>query len=147
MDQEFSAGGVVYRVEEGEPLILMIQDRFGRWTLPKGVVEQGEPPPAAALREIEEETGVTGQVERMLGQVSYFYSDPDRGRVAKKVVYYLVRALDRDLKPQPGEVAAVSWIPISEAIDRCAYDNNRALLAQAAGMLPGRPYQPLFPRK
>ena len=46
-----SAGGIVYREAPGEPQILMIADRLGRWSFPKGMVQRGEDP-AAVLEQL-----------------------------------------------------------------------------------------------
>ena len=54
---EISAGGLVYRMEKDELQVQMIQDRYGKITLPKGKMEAGETIEETALREILEETG------------------------------------------------------------------------------------------
>ena len=48
---QVSAGGVVFRVENGQPLFLLIRDSYGHWGFPKGHLERGERAEAAALRE------------------------------------------------------------------------------------------------
>ena len=63
------------------------------WGLPKGGVEPGETPAQAALREIAEETGMSGVVEGELGSIDYWFYARDRGgRIHKTVHYFLVRA-------------------------------------------------------
>ena len=63
--REYTAGGVVYRPgEDGTVDILMIQDRAGRWTIPKGHVEEGERLEQTAVREVGEETGWQYQPEQ-----------------------------------------------------------------------------------
>ncbi|MBT9253898.1 MAG: NUDIX domain-containing protein, partial [Brockia lithotrophica] len=64
---EVSAGGIVYRRGARGPEILVIEDRFGRIAYPKGHLEAGETPEQAALREVEEETGIRGTIEGYLG--------------------------------------------------------------------------------
>jgi 8-oxo-dGTP pyrophosphatase MutT (NUDIX family) len=56
--EERSAGGVVYRMVDARPLFLLIRDSYRNWGFPKGHLEPGEPPERAALREVEEETGL-----------------------------------------------------------------------------------------
>src|SRR6185312_5043727 len=56
---ETSAGGVVFRTEGTERLYLLIRDSYQNWGFPKGHLEHGEQPEAAALREVREETGLS----------------------------------------------------------------------------------------
>ena len=56
---ETSAGGVVFRLEDGQPMYLLIRDSYHNWGFPKGHLQNGELPEAAALREVAEETGLT----------------------------------------------------------------------------------------
>ena len=49
---ETSAGGVVFRLENGQPMYLLIRDSYHNWGFPKGHLERGELPEAAALREV-----------------------------------------------------------------------------------------------
>jgi len=58
--KEISAGGVVYRKDNGSISLLALTDRFGRYSLPKGKQEAGETLKETALREIWEETAIKG---------------------------------------------------------------------------------------
>jgi len=75
MKRVFSAGGVVYKFNKGQLNILLIATQKGKiWALPKGIVEKGEDPKDAALREIKEETGVSGKIIDEVGETSYWFS-------------------------------------------------------------------------
>ena len=64
-----AAGGLVFSVIDGETRVLVIhRPRYDDWSLPKGKHDAGESDDAAALREIREETNVTGRiVSRLAG--------------------------------------------------------------------------------
>ena len=131
---EVSAGAIVYYREEAALYILMIADRQGRWSFPKGLVQRGEAPPIAALREIAEETGVPGQIEAELGDSHYMYR---RGGalVNKTVHFYLVRAEATTLHPQLSEVSDARWFPAADALAASAFAANTELLRKALTLL------------
>jgi 8-oxo-dGTP pyrophosphatase MutT (NUDIX family) len=134
MAREVSAGGIVFRTEP-ELSLLMVLDGYGRWTFPKGLLEQGETPEEAAVREIEEETGIQAEVVARIGESRYVYHHPRKGRVHKTVTFYLLRALGGCLQAQDGEVAAVEWVSPEEASHRADYDGHDALVASAMAAL------------
>src|SRR5215207_5383842 len=98
-----AVGGIVYRVDErGQIELLLIKKRNGSWTLPKGRVKPGEAWTDAVAREIVEETGVTGPVERPIHEI--VYTIQKRGRPRRKAVtYYLMRAKGGSLRPNKTE--------------------------------------------
>jgi 8-oxo-dGTP pyrophosphatase MutT (NUDIX family) len=129
-----SAGGIVYRAAADVPQILMIADRLGRWSFPKGMVQRGEDPTAAARREVLEETGIQGEILRLLGQTHYFFRQG--GVLIDKTVYfYLIRALTTAITPQLSEVADARWFPAPEAIRNSAFTANTELLRKAIAAL------------
>ena len=131
---EISAGGIVYYREDGTLFILMIEDRHGRWSFPKGLVQRDEAPAAAALREIAEETGVSGRIEGELGASHYTYRRSG-GLVNKTVHFYLVAAETTALQPQLEEVSDARWFPAAEALTASAFPANTELLHKALGLL------------
>src|SRR5437763_11980677 len=76
--EETSAGGLVVNLHEQPPKVAVIArlNRAGKveWCLPKGHVEAGETPEMAAVREIEEETGIRGKILGSLGTIDYWFS-------------------------------------------------------------------------
>lgn len=137
MTREVSAGGVVYRRDsEGKAEVLMIMDSYSRWTFPKGLIEAGETPEECALREIREETNVTGRIEARLGETNYRYHGGPRGLIDKTVHYFLVRADEGvTAKPLPGEVRETRWCGLDEAMAISDYPNNRDILKAAVDLI------------
>ena len=106
------------------------------WGLPKGGVEPGETPPEAALREIAEETGMSGVVEGDLGSIDYsFYARDRGGRIHKTVHYFLVRATGGTTDAHDHEVHEARWVEAREALVLMTYPNEREMVRRAAAAL------------
>lgn len=135
MERQRSAGGVVFRGAGAAARVLLIQDRFGRWTFPKGHIEPGETAEEAALREIREETGCAGRIVAPLGQMSYRFQTP-LSAVEKSVEFFLVEAETAELHPQPGEVEDARWVSIDEALVQLGYDNMLPIINRAIAKMP-----------
>jgi 8-oxo-dGTP pyrophosphatase MutT (NUDIX family) len=115
--------------------VLLIRDRFGRWTLPKGIIEPGEQPEEAALREIEEETGIRGTIECAIGSTTYWYTNIEGERVHKVVDYFLVEAVSTDIHAEEGEIEEALWVPVDRVLEMEHYVNNRRLVESALALL------------
>ncbi|WP_018886712.1 NUDIX hydrolase [Paenibacillus massiliensis] len=136
--KEISAGGVVYRHVDGKLEIQLITDRYGKMSLAKGKMEAGETIEETALREILEETGVTGKIINQVDMIAYTYEHPDYGQVDKEVHYYLVEALSGELQAQVEEIKGVDWYSPEQAwsLQRSGgYDNNDIILQKALSQL------------
>ena len=136
--EETSAGGLV--VDQQSPtargaLIGRI-DRRGRllWSLPKGHIEPGETAEEAAVREVEEETGIIASVRAFLGSIDYWFVAEDR-RIHKTVHHFLLRAVGGKLSDADYEVAEVAWVPLADLPSRLAYADERRLVRRAAQIL------------
>ena len=141
--QETSAGGVVFRIDDGRPLFLLIRDSYRNWGFPKGHLEDGESAPSAALREVAEETGLDdlslrGEIEA----IDWYFRF--RGRLIHKVChFYLMEATAGDTNPQRDEgITACRWMPLDDAIELISYANARDVLRRAAAMVDGLPVGP-----
>jgi 8-oxo-dGTP pyrophosphatase MutT (NUDIX family) len=110
----------------------------GVWALPKGIVGRGESPEATALREVSEETGVTGRSLGKLGDIRYVYTWAGE-RVFKVVSFYLVRYSSGrlgDLPPADAhEVAEAHWLPLEEAPGLLAYKGEQEMAGKALDAL------------
>lgn len=125
----------MYKHVAGQLRILMIEDRYGKWTLPKGKQEPGEALSETALREIREETGIEGDVVTQLMTIRYQFHPSDGTRqVDKEVHYYLVKSLSGKEKPQLEEINRLEWLSrheVWERQNRSGYDNNKQVLEKA----------------
>jgi 8-oxo-dGTP pyrophosphatase MutT (NUDIX family) len=145
--QSHSAGGVAYRQRTGGAgkvieVALIATDPAGRrWQLPKGRLYPSEMPLAAALREVEEETGLETEYESFLKTVRYAYLDtyarvvPER--VLKRVDFYLLRVVGGALSDASIEVEKVEWVSTEEALGLLAYEGERDCIRLAMELLYG----------
>jgi ADP-ribose pyrophosphatase YjhB (NUDIX family) len=135
---ETSAGGLVVDRSGPEARAVLIgkRDRSDRlvWSLPKGHVEQGESRIQAAVREVAEETGISGVVIAELGTIDYWFVASGR-RIHKTVHHYLLEAIGGELSANDVEVEEVAWIPLSAVTSRMEYEDERRLLDQLPSLL------------
>jgi len=111
MPEVISAGGVVVRLENRQILVaLAVQKGRSEYILPKGRVEEGETIEAAALREIEEETGLSRL--QLLGSLGVGERLDYRKRSWKKIHYFLVLTDQTDGLPTDDRHDEVKWFPI-----------------------------------
>jgi 8-oxo-dGTP pyrophosphatase MutT (NUDIX family) len=143
MQREFSAGGVLVRRLGGRWVVAAIRPagkREGIWALPKGRIGPGEDPAATAVREVEEETGARGRLERKLGDVRYVFTWEGE-RVFKVVSFYLLRhaggRLGKLAAEHRHEVAEARWLPLEEAPKLLAYKGEREMAQKALAALAG----------
>lgn len=124
------AGGVLFN-PEGE--VLLLRDRQGFWVFPKGHVDEGENPQGAALREVEEETGIRGQI---LGELSSTRYTNNTG-TEREILWYLMRGSGK-VRLEPG-MNGVGFFPPEEAQRVLAFPEDLRLLEEALGALQRHP--------
>ena len=106
-------------------------------TLPKGLVDAGEKPQAAAVREVQEETGIVAEPVTKLCDNKYVYVRTwgDGARVFKIVSFYLMRYVSGEIDNLASdmriEVKQALWVPLADAAKQLAYSNEREVLRQA----------------
>jgi 8-oxo-dGTP diphosphatase len=127
MDKEYSAGGVVGR--DGKLLLVKVTNLAGEkvWTFPKGHLDEGETPLAAALREVEEETGWRCRSLGPLTTVAYKFSRQGRP-VAKKVKWYRMEPVEKVGKPDAAEIDDTKWVAEKSAGKWLKYPTDFKLL-------------------
>jgi len=124
-----SAGGLV--VDGGR--ILLISTQAGRrWQLPKGHIEPGETAEQAAIREVREETGVTGRVVASLPGIEYWFVEKGSRRVHKQVEYFLLAYVSGDAADfDASEVSGAEWFPWHTGILKLSFENERRVVKMA----------------
>ena len=163
MAREISAGGIVLQEISGIWHVALIEPQREQSTkpirkrtgavlaLPKGLVDPGEKPAQAAVREVREETGITAEIVTKLADIKYVYvrTWADGERVFKIVSFYLLRYVSGeidDVAPEMRiEVKRALWAPLSEAAPRLAYSDERKVLRQAETYIAQHGWAPLKP--
>jgi len=154
MIREISAGGVVVRKTENGWEIAAIEPQRATpiaagekekpkklqkmlLALPKGLVDAGEKPDQAAIREVHEETGLTAELIAKLKDIKYAYirSWGDQQRVFKIVSFYLLRyhegQIDEIDPAMRIEVKRALWLPLEDAPRKLAYRGEREVVVMA----------------
>jgi 8-oxo-dGTP diphosphatase len=137
MKTETSAGGLVVRKKGDTWEILIIKDMNDNWTFPKGLIEKGETPQEAAVREIAEETGLLDlTLVQPLQTISYFFKR--EGLVHKTVHYFLFKTgYTGKLTAQKEEsISDAGWCGLSKSLEIIGYPKtNKELLVKAQKIL------------
>ena len=132
-----SAGGVIFRktVSGFEAALIATKGR-AIWTLPKGIIDKGEQPEAAAIREIREETGLSGKIVSPIDTKSYwFYMKNENIKYRKTVVYFLVEYVSGAIGNACPEVDEAQWFSMDDAMKKLSYKSDREVFLKAAELL------------
>ncbi len=129
---EFSAGGVVL---DGDRVIVIVPvkrtaDGQRVLGLPKGHPDGDETAEQTALREVAEETGVSGELIEELGEIRYRYQR--RGRPIDKVVrFFLIDYRSGDLRDHDHEIEEARWMPLAQAARELTHPGERQIVQRA----------------
>ena len=135
--RSYSAGGIVYRQSpEGVEVVLIhpnkwnSQEGTGQWGLPKGLYKDGESPEIAAVREVQEETGVTGEIIQRIGEVKYFFKWQGEN-IFKTVQFYLMKYVSGEAKSDGFEIHEARFVPLTQALTLLTRKNEREIMEKA----------------
>jgi ADP-ribose pyrophosphatase YjhB (NUDIX family) len=121
------AGGIAYRIDARKKgvsvLLVSSKKEAGNWIFPKGHVEAGETAREAALRETEEEAGVSGDLLGPAGVQEFDWRDK-----RFRVEYFLIRATGETPDTDGREKV---WLPFDDALKKLTYPETRKMLRDA----------------
>ncbi len=125
-----SAGGVVLH-PNGH--IIVVRQRDGSWSLPKGKMKEGEDPREAALREIAEETGITDlKLVKLLGSYSRYALTNTGGENMdrfKRITIYLFTTQQEELRPIDRRIPEARWVTKEEAASILTHPKDQEFFA------------------
>ncbi len=129
----YSAGGVIFKKTGSMFEVALIATKNKTlWTLPKGIIDKNESAEMAAVREIQEETGLTGEIVVRLGEKSYwFYLKDENAKCKKTVTYFLIRYISGDTANFNWEVDEARWFPLEDAFNMLSYKSDKEILNKA----------------
>ncbi|NMC36115.1 NUDIX domain-containing protein [Candidatus Beckwithbacteria bacterium] len=162
--QEFSAGGVVYKKDQsGIVFLLGKHSGYHKWVLPKGLIEKGEKPKQTAIRETQEEMGVTAKIVkskpihtetyRYMADLKHSldlqskalestrrvktYQEQGGGqtKVEKTVQFFLMEYVSGDPSQHGWEMENAGWFSYEQALEIMGFEGEKAGLKKAWELL------------
>jgi len=133
LKRQTSSGGVIFRRSDNIIYVALVSVKGGRyWCLPKGLLEKGETPEMTAVREVREESGLTGRIVDKLGDINYwYYFKGENTKCRKTVHFYLMEYESGDTSQHDFEVETSEWFPLDEALSRISFKGDRRILETA----------------
>lgn len=130
-------GAVVFARHEGEIYLALVHDVFGRWTLSKGGVEEGEELKAGTIRKIKEEIGIDIKLLKEVDSNEYVATHPEKGKLRKQVTYFLAEATYGPLTlKKSGGLDKTQWFKVDEIADLNFYDDMLPIITKAVRLIP-----------
>lgn len=106
----------VVRNDAGHLLLARRSDN-GRWSLPAGVIDPGEQPADAVLREVHEETGVQVEIERVGGMATHRVVYPNGDVCEYLNIWFRCRAVGGEARVNDDESTEVGWFASADLPD------------------------------
>ncbi len=131
MKFEFSAGGIVYKKERNTLFILLAKHSYHKgWVFPKGLIDKGETKEQAAIREVKEESGADGVIQKSLEPITYWYRFENEKR-KKTVYYFIMQYAGGDISQHDFEMDDVQWYKAQDAVKKLTYRSEKELLEKS----------------
>jgi len=136
MPIELKGGAVVYAKTPDGLRFAFVHDVFGHWTLSKGSIEEGENEKECTKREMKEELGLDVKVGEELARNEYVATHPEKGKIRKRVVYFLAEAEHVPLKRgDSGGLDDAKWFKTEEIAELNFYDDIFPIVTKALKIL------------
>lgn len=130
MNMEISCGAIVYTRRNGQILFVIVQERSGAYSFPKGHMEGDETEPETARREVFEEIGLHPVFMDGFRETDE-YELREKPGTRKRVVYFLTEYGDEPLVPLQGEIQRISLLPYEQALQCFGHEGTRRVLRAA----------------
>lgn len=132
MKREFSAGGIVFN-DRGQ-VLLTKHSKNKHWSFPKGLIDPGQTPQDAAIREVKEEGGVEAEILDKVGYSKYVYTLNEE-KIFKVVTYFLMKYKSGDPKDHDWEMEQAGWFKVEDALVRLTFSQDKDLLRKTLSMM------------
>ncbi len=133
---ESLAGAVIYAKKDNDIYLCLVHDVFGHWTLSKGHIDGSLNINDELSRAIKEELGLPLKVSEHLGHTEYGTYDPEKGKIKKRVEYYLAETEYTDVSLQKtGGLDDVKWFKMNDILDLNFYEDILPILTKAINLL------------
>jgi N utilization substance protein B len=133
---EKKAGAVVYSNKDNIIRLAFVHDVFGYWTLAKGGITNDEDEQSGVVREIKDELGIDVKVIEKLGENSYVASHPEKGKIKKNVILFLVEANYGELTLESsGGLDGAEWFELHEIPNLKMYDDIIPMITKAISII------------
>lgn len=130
-------GGAVVFAKDGDEIYLaLVHDVFGRWTLSKGKIAEGESVEDGTIRGIKEELGLDIVIKERLGENEYIAYNPEKGKIKKQVQFFLAESPFKDIvREEKGGLDDARWFKLKDIIDLNFYNDIMPLVTKAINIL------------
>jgi 8-oxo-dGTP pyrophosphatase MutT (NUDIX family) len=133
MTKTVACGAVIYRKHRGQVLYLVLKHaNGGHWSLAKGHAEPGETEVQTALREIDEETGLSVKLRAGFRETIRYSPSPS---IDKTVVFFLAKARAKKVRLQKSEILNSAWLDLADALKLISHRDTGEVLRRAEGFL------------
>ncbi len=129
-------GALIYAKKDGQIYFGLVHDVFGYWTLSKGKIDEALNEKEETARKIKEEVGLDVKISEMLGENEYIASHPEKGKILKKVIYFLAESDFKEMTLKvSGGLDGARWFPLASIPELRIYNDIIPLIAKAVEII------------